>query len=95
MDESKPVTTKNLMLVVCAAFTEHPRLAGETYWQHFAFTIGMAWRLGVICMFLVIHGLLPFTFTHAASSRLQKCQRILNDRAARTGFYEISDGFGI
>lgn len=95
MREARIMTDKTLTETICAAFTEHPRLAGETYWQHFAFTIGMASRLGLICILLMIHGILPFTLTHAASSRLQKCQKILNDRAARTGFNEIYDGFGI
>jgi hypothetical protein len=44
---------------------------------------------------LVIHGILPFALTHAASSRMQKCQRILADRAMRTGFDEITGGIGI
>lgn len=95
MEDQRVMTTKSLKDVICAAFTEHPRQAGETYWQHFRFTIGMAWRLGIISILLIAHGILPFTLTHAASYRLQKCQRILADRAARTGFYEISDGFGI
>jgi hypothetical protein len=95
MEDSRIMTNASLKDVVYRAFTEHPRLAGETYWQHFCFTIGMASRLGVICVLLMIHGLLPFTLTHAASSRMQKCQKILNDRALRTGFNEICDGFGI
>src|SRR4051812_8270282 len=95
MEQQNTMTNKNLKDALCLAFTEHPRLAGETYWQHFNFTLGMASRLAVICFLLVIHGILPFTLTHAASSRMQKCQRILSDRAARTGFHEISDGFGI
>lgn len=94
MDDQKP-SAKNFAEILHAAFTDHPRLAGETYWQHFLFTVSMAGRLGIICILLLIHGIFPFSLTHAASSRLQKCQRILNDRAARTGFYEISDGFGI
>lgn len=86
---------KNLMQTICAAFTEHPREAGESYWQHFMFTVGMASRLFVVCILLLGHGILPFTLTHAASSRLQKCQRILTDRAQRTGFDEMSGGIGI
>ncbi|HYD18014.1 MAG TPA: DUF6356 family protein [Patescibacteria group bacterium] len=86
---------KNLGRILAAAFTDHPREAGETYWQHFMFTCGMAWRLFVICLLLLGHGILPFTLTHAASHRLQKCQRILADRAQRTGYNEMCDGFGI
>jgi hypothetical protein len=95
MSEQTTVMTKSFRELLTAAFTEHPRQAGESYWQHFAFTLGMAGRLAVICCLLVVHGILPFTLTHAASSRMQKCQRILNDRAARTGFDEITGGFGI
>ncbi len=78
-----------------SAFTEHPRQAGESYWQHLLFTMGMASRLGACCFLLIIHGILPFTLTHAASDRMKKCQRILADRSARTGFDEISGGIGI
>ena len=95
MEDSRIMTNASLKDTLYRAFTEHPRLAGETYWQHFCFTMGMAGRLGFISLLLVLHGLLPFTLTHAASWRLQKCQRILNDRALRTGFNEICDGFGI
>lgn len=91
----QPSGKKDLLKLVHCAFTEHPRSGGESYWQHLVFTIGMSWRLGVICVLLLIHGLLPFTFTHAASHRMRKCQQILSDRAARTGYSELSDGFGI
>lgn len=81
--------------LMISAFTDHPRQAGETYWQHLCFTLGMAGRLCVCCLLLIIHGLLPFTLTHSASSRMQKCQKILAERAARTGYNEIKEGFGI
>jgi hypothetical protein len=86
---------KSIKQTLIAAFTEHPRQAGETYWQHLVFTVGMAARLLVICVLLTIHGILPFTLTHAASARMRKCQQILADRAARTGFDELCDGIGI
>jgi hypothetical protein len=95
MDDQSTAIGKGLKETVIAAFTAHPRQGGESYWQHFAFTLDMAGRLALICLLLVIHGILPFTLTHAASVRMKKCQRILADRAARTGFDEISGGFGI
>lgn len=87
--------TKSLGKTFLGLMTDHPRQAGETYWQHFRFTVGMACRLGVCSILLLGHGILPFTLTHAASDRIKACNRILADRAARTGFNEIEGGFGI
>ena len=67
MEDSRIMTTRSLKDTVYLAFTAHPRLAGETYWQHFRFTIGMAGRLGLISVLLILHRLLPFPLTHAAS----------------------------
>lgn len=78
-----------------SAFTDHPREAGESYWHHFCFTVGMSGRLFVCSFLLLIHGILPFTLTHVPSSKIKKCQRILSDRAARTGYDELKDGCGI
>lgn len=78
-----------------AAFTDHPREAGESYWQHLCFTVGMAGRLFACCFLLIIHGILPFTLTHAASAKMKKCQHILAERAARTGYDELKEGCGI
>jgi hypothetical protein len=86
---------KSLAQTFRCLMTDHPRQAGETYWQHFRFTVGMAWRLGVCSILLLLHGILPFTLTHAASDRIKACNRILTERAVRTGFNEIEGGFGI
>lgn len=95
MDTNPKEINKSLADTLRAAFTDHPREAGESYWQHFVFTADMARRLLVVSILLIAHGILPFTLTHAASSRLQQCQRILTERAARTGYNEMCDGFGI
>jgi hypothetical protein len=95
MDTTPNDMNKTLLRTLRGAFTDHPREAGESYWQHFVFTVDMARRLFVVCILLLAHGILPFTLTHAASSRLQQCQKILTQRAARTGYNEMCDGFGI
>jgi Family of unknown function (DUF6356) len=95
MTDQTKSPAKSLKETFVSLMTSHPREAGETYWQHFRFTINMAWRLGSCSILLVGHGILPFTLTHAASDRIKACNRILADRAARTGFHEIEGGFGI
>jgi len=66
------------------AFLEHPKAAGETYWQHFAFTISMATRLGLCSMALIIHGIFPFLFVHTTSNKMKKANAILRARADKT-----------
>jgi hypothetical protein len=95
LDMAEQNEKKDLLKLAYAAFTDHPRQAGETYWQHMCFTVGMAVRLWVCSFLLLLHGILPFTLTHAASNRMKTCQKILAERAARTGFDEHLDGFGI
>lgn len=64
------------------AFTEHPASAGETYWQHLMFTLGMGSRLVFAGAVIIIHGILPFTLTYTGSNQLKKCNKILSERAA-------------
>lgn len=66
------------------AFTSHPRAAGESYWQHLAFTLSMTGRLVLCALALLVHGIFPFLLTHAASNRMKRCQNVLEDRACRT-----------
>ena len=53
-------------------FTEHPASVGETYFGHMftAFHFGvLLLGAGVACM---IHGILPFWFTHTGSSTIRR-----------------------
>jgi len=63
------------------AFTEHPAAAGETYWQHLLFTLGMGVRLMFAGFVILIHGILPFALTYTGSKHLKKCNKILSERA--------------
>ena len=65
-------------------FLEHPRQAGETYWQHFKFTIDMSCRLGLCCAALLVHGLVPSLFVHTTSNKMKKANAILRARADKT-----------
>lgn len=69
---------------ICKSFTEHPKLAGENYWQHLGFTIVMSARLIGSGIALIIHGLLPFLFVHTASDAIRECNGILDERAVKT-----------
>jgi len=68
-----------------SAFTQHPAEAGETYLQHLLFTLGMALRLLVTSVVLIIHGLFPFVFCHTASRKMKRCQAVMAERAKMTG----------
>ena len=41
-------------------FTEHPHAHGVTYFEHWAFAIGIAWRLFSSVIAFALHALLPF-----------------------------------
>ena len=41
-------------------FTEHPQQQGVTYFEHWAFAFGIAWRLLRSVLAFSIHALLPF-----------------------------------
>lgn len=52
--------------------TRHLHDAHETYFQHLGFTIKVAFTLVLIAIIVVLHGLMPFIFTHTASGMLCK-----------------------
>ena len=41
-------------------FTEHPHAQGVSYFEHWAFAIGIAWRLTRSVLAFLLHALLPF-----------------------------------
>jgi hypothetical protein len=41
-------------------FTEHPHAQGVTYFEHWGFAIGIAWRLFRSVLAFSVHALLPF-----------------------------------
>lgn len=51
-------------------FTQHPNDVGETYLEH----LQAAWKIGrcsiEIGLIAIIHGALPFMYTHTASDKL-------------------------
>jgi hypothetical protein len=65
------------------AFTVHPAETGETYLEHLWFTISMSSRFVTVSAILLTHGILPFTFTRTASSRIEKIYTIMKDRALK------------
>ena len=42
------------------AFTEHPHEQGVTYFEHWSFALGIAWRLLNSVVAFALHALLPF-----------------------------------
>ena len=41
-------------------FTQHPHKQGVSYFEHWVFAMGIAWRLVRSCLAFVTHALLPF-----------------------------------
>ena len=41
-------------------FTEHPHAQGVTYFEHWSFAMGIAWRLLLSVVAFALHALLPF-----------------------------------
>lgn len=62
------------------AFLSHPKEAGETYLQHFWFTVKLAtWLMG--CgLALLLHGLFPFLFTRTTSNQIARIYAIMLKR---------------
>lgn len=70
-------------------FTRHLRDADEGYFEHLAFTLKVGATMVVIACVVVIHGLLPFLFTHTGSQMLD---RLNADMAARRAHCQAKSG---
>ncbi|MDX1921786.1 MAG: DUF6356 family protein [Alphaproteobacteria bacterium] len=68
------------------AFLEHPRLNGESYAQHMAFTLKYGAILLVTAFCLLVHGLIPGLFTHTASNKIKELNSIFEQRRNRTNY---------
>lgn len=72
---------KKLRKTFASLFTLHPHAAGESYWQHFAFTVKMGAGFSVVGIIILVHGLFPFLFTKTASTRIEKLYSRMKERA--------------
>lgn len=68
---------------VGGAFTHHPGAAGESYWQHLAFTVRMGWGFTIVGLIILVHGFFPFFFTKTASVRIEKLYTNMKQRNDR------------
>lgn len=48
-------------------FLAHPRMVGETYFEHATMAMGFAWRLFVAACACLIHAVAPALFARTAS----------------------------
>lgn len=65
------------------AFTEHPRLTGETYLEHLWFTVKMSVRFLYTTTVLLIHGVFPFLLVKAASTQIEAVYKIMRARVPK------------
>lgn len=87
--QPKRETVKKIYEEMEKAFTEHPHMTGETYFQHLWFTIKMGLRLAFVAMVLMIHGLFPFIFVKTASYQIEQVYRIMKSRIPKKRREEI------
>ncbi|NOR20648.1 MAG: hypothetical protein GQ538_11240 [Xanthomonadales bacterium] len=60
-------------------FTTHTQKQGVTYWQHWGFAMGIAYRLLVSVMAFAIHAMLPFVTIESAHD-LEATAEFLEER---------------
>lgn len=77
------------------AFTEHPRLTGESYLQHLWFTVTMAARFIYVTLVLTIHGLFPFLLTRAASRQIEVVYGLMKARIPKARRDEIDLDYSV
>ncbi len=69
--------------------TQHLHDANESYFEHLGFTIKVGGTLMIIGIVAILHGLIPFIFTHTASGML--C-RLTEEMKARKALCESRNG---
>jgi hypothetical protein len=65
---------------IIKSFTDHPKSIGETYWQHFSFAFNVSLGCLLISALAFIHAIFPFLFVTAASDRLERISKAIQDR---------------
>ncbi|MEN8237076.1 MAG: DUF6356 family protein [Pseudomonadota bacterium] len=60
-------------------FTDHPHKFGFTYWQHLVFSQTLAVKCCIAFASLIIHSFLPFLFQTAGSTKIEECEKMLED----------------
>ena len=65
-------------------FTEHPRSAGETYYEHMRVAFGIGRQLMGASLAAFVHGVLPMTNTTRASDKIRQLHDCL-ERHDRDG----------
>lgn len=70
------------MTSLTAAFTNHPRSVGESYWEHLAAASGFSIRLAIASLACLLHALLPFLFVKTGSRMISDLHdRMVQNRA--------------
>lgn len=80
MPTDSPLTIRLSIQWLKKLFLKHPHEAGETYFQHLRFTLGMAAHIALTAIIIVVHGILPFLFVKTASKRIAGMNRIMQAR---------------
>lgn len=76
-------------------FTQHPHEAGETFWQHLAFTMQMSARFLYVSVVIFLHGLFPFLLKCEGSKQIEKIYGIMKNRQPKNAVPECNIDYEI
>jgi hypothetical protein len=80
LPDQTPANIKDGIVYCLRSFKEHPGAVGETYGQHWYFTLTMGLRMIGTGLALLLHGLLPFLFCTTATDQAEKIAEIFKAR---------------
>ena len=73
-----------MMTNLTAAFTDHPRSVGESYWEHLLAASSFAGRLALAAIACFLHALLPFLFVKTGSRMIDDLHnRMVRNRTSQ------------
>ncbi|MBI1327313.1 MAG: hypothetical protein GC136_06680 [Alphaproteobacteria bacterium] len=81
MSDVKENGLKEACCKIQKLFCDHPHEAGESYFQHMLFTLGLGMRLIFAGIAVIIHGIFPFLCTKTGSTQIAKIFEIMKNRA--------------
>jgi hypothetical protein len=61
-------------------FNHHLRETNENYFEHFTFVFGIGVWIVLAGLILIIHAIIPFILTKAASTSIKKINEVLQKR---------------
>jgi hypothetical protein len=70
-------------LKIVNKFTEHPNAVGMSYFKHFRFAFGLAWKTLLCCLASIVHAVFPFLLTTYTSDSISGLHKLFTERVYR------------